>query len=194
MPRTATSRWVFFGLLGLLLAAAGTAVAQDRADDGDRGRGRRGAAARWLRKGAVARRAEGMQRIRRLMDASDDQVRVALEASREAARARGEAKAKAAEIVVQAFREAKDAAPERRSQIRAETREKLRALWDGAREPITEAGKKVLAVLTPGQRKKMDGALKDRGLTFDDDRIALSFGMRLAHPWAEALLRARLGK
>ena len=191
-----TSRRVALGLLCALLIAAGTAVAQDRARgraDAADGAGKRGRH-RFLRGRGAGKddAAARVARLQRLMEASDDQVRTALDASREAARVREEGKAKTAEVVVQAFREAKDATPEQRTAIRERTRARIQAIRAEARGPLTEAGSKVVASLTPEQRKKMDGAIKDRGLTFDEDRIALMFGMRLAHPWAEALLKARL--
>ena len=191
-----TFLWIAAGLFGALLVAAGTAVAQDRGRSRD---GREGSRLdrfhRFLRERAGERgRAGRLARFQRLMDASDDQVRVALDASREAAKVREDLKAKAAAIVVAAFREAKDAAPEQKSQIRERTKAEIRTLRQGARGPLTEAGRKALAALTPEQRKRMDEAIKDRGLSFDEDRLALMFGMRLAHPRAEALLRARLAR
>ena len=190
MFHTRTARVIALGSLGALLLGAGVAVA----GDGGRGEGRRHRRAREHGKMILERRGRALRTLHRLEGASDEQVKTALEASREVARFREEARTKAAAIVLHAFREGKDAAPEQRSGIREATRAKLRALREEYRAPLTEAGMKVVKTLTPEQRKKIEEAAKAKGLAVDDARLARWFGMRLAHPWAEALLKARLGE
>ncbi len=134
-----------------------------------------------------------LRSLRNLMEAPDDQVKVALEAARDLAKVREAARSKAAAVVVQAYREGSAAAPEGRDAVREATRAKLRAVREEFRPAFTEAGMRVVKALTPDQRKRIEEAVKAKGIAVDDVRLAKWFGLRLSRPWAGALLEARLG-
>jgi hypothetical protein len=198
MPMSRTTRWVACGTLGALLLAAGVAVAADGGREGGRNRRMRRMREAWITreygKVAAGRRERLHRALRNLVDAPDDQVRAALAASRDLGRIREEARAKAAAIVVQAFKDAKDATPEQQRVLREATREKLRALREEVRPAFTDAGLKVVRTLTPEQRQRIEVAAKARRVAVDDAALARRLGMRLSHPWAEAVLKARLGE
>jgi hypothetical protein len=193
MFRSKMSRWIVLGSLAALLAAAGVAVAADAAGDGGGRKGnRRGRFARFL-KDRRERMAHNIGRTMDRLDAlSDEQAKTALEVSLTLVKMREEARGKVAAILVQAHREGKGATPEQRTALRQATREKLKALRDQYRPAFTEAGMKVVRSLTPEQRSKIEEAAKARGKAVDDEKLARWFGMRLSHPMAAALLRARL--
>lgn len=183
MLRSKASRWIAAGLAVALLAAAGTAVAQERRRSRDR-----------AAPGRFARKAEGLRRMKRLMDLPEDQLRTALEVSEDAVRIREAAREKAAAILVKAFREGRDAAPEARAALREKGKGEFRAVRDEAKAALREAGRKAAAALTPEQRAKFQERAKARGRTLDEDRLALGIGWRLSDPRARAVLRARLAR
>lgn len=196
MARWNASPWIAAGLLaGSLVLAAGTAVAEERGGERDGARrGPRERLGRLLDQRARMRHGARLLRMKRMMDAPEEQVRAALETSREAARVREAARDRAAAILVEAFREGKDAAPEARAAIRARTRERMKALREEFRAPLTEAGRKAAAALAPEQRAGIEERARARGRTVDEDRLARVLAWRLSDPRAGALLRARLGQ
>lgn len=192
-------RIALFSLVAILISA-GAAVAGDGDREGRREkRGRRGRFAllqKEKRGHAMRARHRAMERISSL---SDEQARAALEASKDLSRIREDARTRAAALLLDAHRQAKaaggkDAAPEARKALREATREKLKALREGLRAPVGEAGMKVVRTLTPEQRAKIEEHAKSKGRTVDEGRLALRFGHRLSRPWAGALLRARIEK
>jgi hypothetical protein len=133
----------------------------------------------------------------RISSLSDEQAKAALEASRDLAKIREEARGKAAALMLDAWRQAKaaggkDATPEQRKALREATRGKLKALREQFRAPIAEVGMRVVKSLTPEQRAKIEAFAKEHGKSVDDAKLARRFGHRLSRPWAGALLKARL--
>jgi hypothetical protein len=174
MLNTKRSRWIAAGVVAALLVAAGTAVA--------------GEGGRKARKARHRRMARAIERVEAL---SDEQAKAALDASKDLARIREDARARAAAVLLQARRDVK-ASPDQRAKIREAARAKLKALRAELRAPAAEAGMKVVRTLTPEQKAKIEAAAKARGRTVTDDGLARFFGRRLSRPWATALLRARV--
>ncbi len=197
MFRSKMSRWVVLGAFAALLAAAGVAVAADTAGDGTGRKGdRHGRLARFLEGRRERMHQKRMKRMDRVMDRldslSDEQARAALEVSQTLVKMREEARGKVAAILLQAHRDGKGATPEQRTALRQATREKLKALREQYGPALTEAGMKIVRSLTPDQRAKIEEAAKAKGRSVDDGKLAKWFGMRLSHPMAAALLKARL--
>jgi len=195
MLNTPRSRWIAVSTLAALLVAAGTTVAVA----GD-GQGRRGGKNRRAREAVVTRefgkivkdrRQKILAAMERIDALSDEQARVAFDASKDLGKIREEVRAKSAAIVLQAFREAK-AAPDRREKIREATRAKIKALREEYKAPFTEAGMKVVRTLAPEQKAKILEKGRARGKAITDEELARYLGLRLAHPWAEAMLKARV--
>lgn len=208
MLNTPRSRWIAVGALAAILFAAGAAVAGDgaRREGGRRGgknrRAREAVVAREFGKIVKDRRQKMLKAMQRIDAMSDDQARAAFDASKDLGKIRDELRAKSATIVLQSFRDAK-AAPDQRATIREATRAKVKALREEYKAPFLEAGMKVVRTLTPEQRTKIEEGAKARrkggakaatgeAKPVTDEQLAKHFGMRLAHPWAEALLKARV--
>jgi hypothetical protein len=184
MLNRSRSRWIAVVSLAALLGAAGIAVA------GDEGRhGRR--PGKRIERVVKHRRARVLRAMERLDALSDEQAKVALDASRDLARIREEVRSRSAAVVLQAFREAK-ASPDKREAIREATRARIRALRGEFRAPFLEAGMKIVRSLTPEQRTRIEEAGKKHDRKVTDERLAKRFGSRLSHPWAQALLKARI--
>lgn len=199
MLHSKKARWIALASLAALLLAAGAAAA----GDGDRegGRGKHGGRRERMALFAKAKRARAFRSMDRAMDRTsslgDEQAKAALEASRDLAKIREEARGKAAALMLDAWRQAKaaggkDATPEQRKALRAATRERMRALREEYRAPIAEVGMRVVKSLTPEQRAKIEAFAKEHGKPVDDAKLARRFGHRLSRPWAGALLKARL--
>ncbi len=189
MLRSRLLRWTAAALAVGLVAAAGTAVAQDRL----RTRREGVRAARFLKARALQRRT-ALRRLGRLVDMPEEQARTALEVAREAGAVRAAARDRAAAILVGAYREGREAPEDRRPAIRERVREELRAVKEEAKAALLPVGRKAVAALTPEQRAKIEGAAEARGRTLDDARLALLLAWRLSGPRAESFLKARLGR
>ena len=170
---------------GVVLVAAGGALALAQ----DREEGRRGRRAK-----ARDGRARVMKALDRLEGASDAQVREALAAAEQIARLRSDLRERAAAEFLAARRDAKAAPAADRKATRARVRERVKALRTEVRGPALEAGRRVVASLTPEQRARIEAAAEAKGRAVDDDRLARFFARRLGNPWAAPLLRARLAE
>ncbi len=214
MTRT-TKTAVLAAALAAAVAIPALATAGEGEGEGGKagqgpGAGARGAGARLerFRRGERFRTAGAMharrERVRatvdRVLALSDDQAKTALQAAEAAGKLRAETRAKAAAILLEAHRASTaavsgtDVPKVDRSAERAKVREALRALRDEHRRGLAAIGKGLSASLTPEQRAKIEEKAKSRGRTVDEERLALFLGRRVSHPWAEALLKARLGR
>ncbi|MFN0007386.1 MAG: Spy/CpxP family protein refolding chaperone [Planctomycetota bacterium] len=133
---------------------------------------------------------EGVQRLLESLQATDSQRAVALEAARAAEPIAREARAEAARIRTEILAQHGGDRAAAREEMKQRTRE-LRAKTLAKLAP--HAGR-VLATLTPEQRKKLDDAATSRGRTLDETRLTQITSFLLTRPATVRRLESKLGR
>lgn len=132
--------------------------------------------ARILRHREQAR--EGIQRLLESLQATDAQRAVALEAARAAEPIAQASRSEAARIRTETFaKHGKD-----RAAAREEMRERIQELRQKTLAELAPHAGRVLATLTPEQRKRLDDAATARGKTLDESRLLKITSFLLTRP------------
>lgn len=172
-----------FALPLALLVLAGTVYATSGQDPAQR-QGRRERATRSER---FERVRQGREFLRGL-EVTDAQRALALEQARAMAPRARELRREALRIRQEA-REGVSTGD--REAVRAETRERIRALRERARAELAPHGRALVDSLTPEQRAKIEARLAERGRTFDAQRASERAGRWLARPRVHDRVEAR---
>ena len=193
-----TPRWIGIGILALSLGGAVAAgpsadvrTHAPQAPQAPRLRqtlARHPRIARAMRHRAQAR--EGIQRLLESLQATDAQRAVALEAARAAEPIAQSARSEAARIRTEVFaKHGKD-----RAAAREEMKERIQELRQKTLADLAPHASRVLATLTPEQRKKLDDAATARGKTLDEARLVKITSFLLTRPATVERLEKKLAR
>jgi len=140
--------------------------------------------------GHRARVREGIRRLLESLQATDAQRSVALDAARAAEPIAQSARSEAARIRAEVFAKHGKDRVAAREELKARTQELRRKTLA---ELAPHAGR-VLATLTPEQRKKLDDAATSRGRTLDEARLLKITSFLLTRPSTVSRLENKLGR
>lgn len=190
-----TPKWIGIGILALSL---GGVVAAGPSGDGRmparqaprvrQAMARHPRLARAMRHREQAR--EGIQRLLESLQATESQRAVALEAARAAEPIAQSARSEAARIRTEVFaKHGKD-----RAAAREEMKQRTQELRQKTLAELAPHAGRVLATLTPEQRKKLDDAATARGKTLDEARLVKITSFLLTRPATVQRLENKLGR